>query len=71
MGHKCTICKTTDEKAFFHAFGDNEVCEDCAAEHGCTCGCFPSPIQIKVAKALEWVGYWEKDNNDKWQFIRD
>lgn len=70
MSERCAVCKTTETRCW-HAWDDNPICDDCASIHGCLCGCFPPPMKIAMAKLTGLVGYWEKDENDKWQFIQE
>lgn len=78
MSHKCAICGATDEGPHFigfHAFGRYEVCDGCAEEHGCSCGCFPYPMDKKIMDLMQEYlgveGFWQKDDNGNWHFIRD
>lgn len=70
MTHQCVICKVTDEqdpRIGFHPRLDiAEVCDNCAEEYGCACGCYPSPGMVSWARYMG-VGLY-KDDYGKWQY---
>lgn len=69
--HKCAVCGITDEGPRFigfHAFrGIMEVCDNCAEEHGCACGCYPSPTMCSLAQFMDYD--LARDDNGAWQYV--
>lgn len=60
---KCPICK---QLGYSHA--PDGRCDACAEEHGCDCGCFPSPVLQIWAEFCadgEHVSY-EREDDGRW-----
>lgn len=61
----CPVCR--EENYGSHA--PDGRCDYCAEEHGCDCGCYPSPGRRLQAEfyAVEGDVEWSKDHNDIWR----
>ena len=59
------VCPLCGERAQGHP--PDGRCDACAEEHGCTCGCFPSPLLVRMLDRFCPDGWFEHDDDGRWR----